>query len=534
MPKLLIRGNGGKENIIPLKNVRTTIGRSVRNDVCIPDPFASRFHAEIRQENDVFFLRDLGSANGTLHNDRLVFSPVKLSPNDEIILGKTKIIFLDDKFDGREITFVEGEELDLSKTVFFEVNKKEVNRKELIDLIDKVGEALLDSFSLEETLNLIISKVFEIIPAERCAVLLRENDQADFKLAIARIRSRNSFSDEIKVSRKVLTEVVSSRRSILISSDQINLTSQTLSLSGVGSIIVAPLIAEDKVLGVIYADSSILGGIFDKEHLSIISTLASVVSTRIEKAKLIEEKLERERLEYELKLAAEIQQRLQPDSIPQLENYEFEGISLPCYEIGGDYYDFILRNDDTVVFALGDVSGKGASAALMMASLHAAIRSQITFDLTRILTAVNQYFWECYPQNRFVTLFIAELNIKSGVVKFINAGHEPALIVRKEKEVEKLESNALPLGLFQNVNYEIKEALLKPGDFLIAFSDGITEASNENNIEFGVDRIADVVQKNIELSASRIRDKVDSAISKFTNNSAFKDDVTLLIVKRKS
>lgn len=536
MPRLLIKNPDGSENLVSLKGVRTTIGRSVRNDICISDPFASRFHAEIRQENEFFFLRDLGSANGTFCNEKIVSGLVRLSPRDEIRLGETKIIFLGDEVDAESVALFEDREFDPLATVFIqpEIGSSETNRRELFDLINKVGMALLGSMSLEETLNLIVSQVFEIIPAERCIVLL--NDRDELKVAVAKERNRNVSG--VRISRKIVNEVLSNRRSILTSNAQLdqNLASQTLSFSGVNSILAVPLVTENEILGMIYADSSKGRQIFTEEHLNILTTLASVASIRIEKDRLTEERLARERLEYELKLAAEIQQRLQPSSIPEFRDYEFEGISIPCYEIGGDYYDFVLRNEEKIVLALGDVSGKGTSAALMMASLHAAIRSQLSldFDLSKTLTAVNQYFVNCFPQNRFVTLFIAELNMKNGTFEYVNAGHEAALLVRKNGGVEKLESSSLPLGIFEGVDYKIITNCLEPGDFLVAFSDGVTEAISPDGKEFGVERLAEVICENIDLSASRIRDKIDSTISGFTGNTSFKDDLTLLIVKRKA
>src|SRR5205814_8428630 len=159
----------------------------------------------------------------------------------------------------------------------------------------------------------------------------------------------------------------------------------------------------DKVFGIIYADSPIAEGRFTEDHLKVLTTLASVAAIRVENARLVEARLERERLERELALASEIQQRFQPTAPPQIPGYELQGISFPCYEIGGDYYDFIERENGKMVVALGDVSGKGTAAALLMSSLHAAIHAQAdTHDsLTQTMGAVNRYRVEGIPPNRF-------------------------------------------------------------------------------------------------------------------------------------
>ena len=242
----------------------------------------------------------------------------------------------------------------------------------------------------------------------------------------------------------------------------------------------------------------------------------------------------RERMERELELATEIQQRFQPDAPPKLDGYEFQGISFSCYEIGGDYYDFIPRSDGKMLFALGDVSGKGTAAALLMSSLHAAIHAQVAAEqpLGATVSSINTYLAENTPANRFVTLFIAELDPASGKVCFINAGHNPPLIGRSDGTVEQLASGGLPLGIIPTAEYDAGEAVLQPGDALVVYSDGVTEANNLAEEEFGIERLTAVVRSNIKTSASGMRDKVESSLSQFTGTAPANDDITLVIVKR--
>src|SRR5947207_10669881 len=209
------------------------------------------------------------------------------------------------------------------------------------------------------------------------------------------------------------------------------LASGTMVLQGVRSVLAVPLGVGEKVFGIIYADSPIAEGRFTGDHLKVLTTLASVAAIRVENARLMEEQIKRERLEQELQLASEIQQRFQPTQAPHVPGYELQGISFPCYEIGGDYYDFIRREDGRLVIALGDVSGKGTAAALLMSSLHAAVHAQAAShdSLVDTISAVNRYLADNIPPNRFVTLFYAELDPDSGAVSFLNAGHNPPPIV---------------------------------------------------------------------------------------------------------
>jgi len=265
-----------------------------------------------------------------------------------------------------------------------------------------------------------------------------------------------------------------------------------------------------------------------------LTPLASVAAMRVENARLAEEQLERERLERELQVASEIQQRFQPASAPQVTGYELQGISFPCYEIGGDYYDFIQRSDGRMVVALGDVSGKGTAAALLMSSLHAAVHAQVdTHDsLVKTIGAVNRYLVESIPPNRFVTLFYAELDPKSGGLAFLNAGHNPPLIVHAGGTMEQLASGGLPLGIMADADFREGRTRLYPGDVLVIYSDGVSEAVNPGGEEFGPTRLYETVARNLDSSAAGIRDRIEAALTKFCQGTPAADDITLVIVKR--
>jgi serine phosphatase RsbU (regulator of sigma subunit) len=358
------------------------------------------------------------------------------------------------------------------------------------------------------------------------------------EIKVARVRGSDVPIEEVRISRAIMTEVIENGKSVLTSDAQQDprFASQTLVLQGIRSVLAVPLSVDERhVFGIIYADSPTHEVTFSSEHLDILTTLASVASIRVENASLLDERINRERMERELELATEIQQRFQPAGPPVVEGYEFQGISFSCYEIGGDYYDFIERHDGKMMVALGDVSGKGTAAALLMSSLHAAIHGQVAAktSLDQTVISINEYLAENTPANRFVTLFIAELEPASGDLKFINAGHNPPLIGRADGTIEQLSSGGLPLGIMPFAEYEAGSARLQSGDVLVIYSDGVSEANNLNEDEFGMDRLMAVVSANVGRSASGIRDKVESALSDFTGTAAPNDDITLVIVKKK-
>jgi phosphoserine phosphatase RsbU/P len=563
MAELIVRFPDRPPDHFPLGRLRITLGRSARNDLCVPDPFASRVHAEVRREGDEYFLQDLGSANGTLYNGLTVQGSVALTAGGRIQIGETEIVFDDGTYNSSmgatmitdnsssipeaTIALASGdrttsgllEAIEGARTKPEEIVASRAGKQgDLLALISKVGITLLASASLNETLDQIVSLVFEAVPADRCLLMMREDSGQELRVAVARLRDRVGEVGEIRVSRNVLDEVVMRGKSVLTSDAQHDprFASGTVVLQGIRSVLAVPLGVADKVFGIIYADSPIAEGRFTEDHLKLLTTLASVAAIRVENARLLEAQLQQERLERELQLAMEIQQRFQPTAPPIVPGYELQGISFPCYEIGGDYYDFIKRDDGRLVIALGDVSGKGTAAALLMSSLHAAVHAQAgSHDtLVETISAVNRYLADNIPPNRFVTLFYAELDPASGSLSFLNAGHNPPLIVHAAGTVEQLASGGLPLGIKRDAEYREGRTQLQLGDVLVIYSDGVTEAASPSGEEFGPTRLYEVVSRNIDASAAGVRDRIESALTKFSQGTQAADDITLVIVKRQS
>jgi len=559
MAELIVKYPDRAAEHFQISRLRITIGRSARNDLCIPDPFASRVHAEVRSEGDEYFLQDLGSANGTLYNGSIVDAQINLSRGGRIQIGETEIIFNDSPFplsSGATMITDNSQSIpeatialssaDRTTSGLFEAIEGArtqedsaphmARQSDLLALISKVGVALLASVTLTETLEQIVTLVFEAVPADRCMIMMRDAKSPELKVAVARLRDRAGEVGEIRISRSVIDEVVTNGKSVLTSDAQADprFAGGTVMLQGVRSVLAVPLGVGANVFGIIYADSPLSDARFTEDHLKVLTTLSSVAAIRVENARLTEEQMERERLEREQQVASEIQQRFLPAAAPLVEGYELQGISFPCYEIGGDYYDFIQREDGNMVVALGDVSGKGTAAALLMSSLHAAIHAQAdTHDsIVATIQAVNKYLTESIPPNRFVTLFYAELNPELGRLTFLNAGHNPPLIVHAGGTMEQLASGGLPLGIMADAEFREGRTQLHHGDVLVIYSDGVSEAVNPAGEEFGPTRLYEVVARNLDASASGIRDRIESALTKFCQGTPAADDITLVIVKR--
>jgi phosphoserine phosphatase RsbU/P len=579
MPELIVKFPDRAAETFPLGRLRITIGRSARNDLCVPDPFASRVHAEVRREGDLYVLQDLGSANGTLFNGGRVEQPIPLAPGDRIQIGETEIVFHDQAAAAAGATMIADVGASVPEaTIALDSGHRttsglleaiegarthgasaetprgpaaaapaarsqrdraviEAGQGDLLALISKVSVTLLAPATLDETLRQIAMLVFEAVPAERCVIMLRDKE-GELKVRVAQLREARGEVGEIRVSRSIVEEVVANGRSVLTSDAQHDprFASSTMTIQGIRSVLAAPLGVGEKIFGMIYADSPLAEAKFTQDHLTVLTTLASVAAIRVENARLVEEDLERERFERELQLAREIQQRFQPSSAPHAPGYELQGISFPCYEIGGDYYDFIQRPDGRLIIALGDVSGKGTSAALMMSSLHAAMHAQVSThqSIVETVTAVNKYLAETIPANRFITLFCAELDTLTGNLVFINAGHNPPLIAHATGTMEQLAAGGVPLGIMSDFPFREGRTQLHPGDVLVIYSDGVSETQNAAGEEFGPMRLYDVVSRNLNASAAGIRDRIESALTKFAQGTDAGDDITLVIVKRQA
>jgi serine phosphatase RsbU (regulator of sigma subunit) len=409
--------------------------------------------------------------------------------------------------------------------------------RNLLSIVSQVGIALLPRTTLEDTLKMTIDLVFQAIPAERGFLFLKEGGDLSCKIARGASESALPSASQVQLSRSITNKVISEGASVLTSDamhDPRFQSQQSVVLSQIRSVMAVPLASGEETFGMIYVDNPFHNR-FKEEDLKVLTTIASVASIKIENERLLEERLEKRRMEEELKVASEIQMRLQPFAPPKIDGWDMTGVSFPCREIGGDYYDFIHRKrDNRVVLAVGDVSGKGTGAALLMSSVHAAVRaqSQTRSTISEVMGEINEYIFENSPPNKYLTLFYGELDPQTGVLAYSNGGHNAPMLVRSTGEVERLDKGGLPIGMMQDVKYQEGSVKFNVGDVLVIYSDGITESVNERDEEFDEDRLIEVLKNNLNRSASGIRDRIDEALSRFVGTAAPVDDMTLMIIKR--
>jgi sigma-B regulation protein RsbU (phosphoserine phosphatase) len=262
--------------------------------------------------------------------------------------------------------------------------------------------------------------------------------------------------------------------------------------------------------------------------------MANTAAVRIQQARQVEALVEAEKLRRELRIAADIQRDFLPRSLPAFEGYGMAGRALPCLEVGGDYYDVIAGDGGRLGLAVGDVSGKGVGAALLMASLRAYLRAELDHapDLAALGRRLNQFTCASCDRHSFITFFFAELDRETGAFRYINAGHNPAFVLGRDGSVRDCPATGLCLGMFAGRGYEVGAAALGPGEVLVLYTDGITESRNAAEEEFGVEGLAAAVRDERDKDAAAIVDGVFRRLAEFTACAVAADDRTLVVVKR--
>lgn len=268
---------------------------------------------------------------------------------------------------------------------------------------------------------------------------------------------------------------------------------------------------------------------------NFLKSLANLAVNSIQRTYLLEERIEKERMEEELLLAKSIQNRLLPDPIPDVKGLDLSAITVSSYQVGGDYFDIAETPDGNHIFAIADVTGKGFPAALLMANLQSMLHILLPFDITlaRATEQINDLIFDNTPSDKFITFFWGKYFHKTRVFKYVNAGHNPPLLLRDgSDEFTELSEGGLLLGAMESIApYESNDVTLEPGDLVVCFTDGVNEAqSDDMEEEFGMERLQDVIRNHRSKRASEIRDEIITAVSEFAGGHQF-DDITLVIFK---
>ena len=288
--------------------------------------------------------------------------------------------------------------------------------------------------------------------------------------------------------------------------------------------------AAGELLGVLYLDSP-RPAAFSALDRKVLDALAVEAASVLDKARLIQKEQERRRLEQELSIAREIQQALLPKGFRHFPHFQVTGLNRPCLAVGGDYFDLMELGPDRTAVVIADVSGKGLGAALVTAMLQGTFSAMtLGQEPSKVFAHVNRFICDHSGVDRYATLFFGIL-AKSGRLDYINAGHPPPLLVHEGKVASVFRADSFPLGMFPHAEFKPASHTLAPGDTLVLSTDGVKEAMNVEEEEFGMERFHEVVAQNHAAPLEELQASILSSVEKFTGGAAQADDLTLLILR---
>lgn len=528
--ELIIFGPEGRRQTVALSRDRITLGRLISNDLAYPDdPGLSRHHVAFEWQKGAWYVHDLGSKNGTVLNGKRIQDAQRLTAGDRILAGRVVLEFRD-----AEETVVYGaEESSTSTTVFTDLRSALVagERSTRLHVLLAAGRELAGDRSLDDLLGIILRLALQAVGATRGSIEIAEN---------GRLVNRATVGAAFEISRTVRESVMNGRTSMLVADagdDELLNNKQSIVVQRVCSLLAVPLQTSDKVIGIVYLDAPESLKKFSPDDLNLLTVLANVAAVRIEQARMAGVEQQVHAMSADLDEAAKIQRRLLPASVPDAGGLDLCGYNQSCQGVGGDYYDFLTLSGGCLGLVLADVSGKGMAAALLMSSLHARVRllAEREDNPAVLVEELNRHVHASSPVNRFITLFMMVVDPITGRYLYSNAGHNPPLIVRASGSVERLDVGGLILGFLPQAKYDVTEGRLLPGDVLVIFSDGVTEAPRPGtDDEFGEDRLEEVVVRHRESGAAEIQSAVVQALGKWTGDGGAADDVTIVVARRPS
>jgi serine phosphatase RsbU (regulator of sigma subunit) len=519
------------------------VGRSSSAHLSLSDRFLSRLHARFFLRDGEWWLEDLGSRNGTHLNDIRLEEPTQVKEGDTVRVSGCVLRVGTSEATGQKLSstdwgatiFRAASDLLQSDAADSIDDSPDALREyaDRLQLLNEVHHALSRPISLNELLELILARAFEHVGCEEGAVFLR---QTDGSYECAATSNTNAESSEYLYSETLLREVGDKGLAALVldaGTDERFREAKSIMSSGVRALVAAPLMDPEGSLGLIVLNSRLHKRRFTEDDMSLLTSLASVAALRIRNVALALEAAERQRLEEELELARSIQVALLPASLPTIDGYALCGRNLPSRGVSGDFYEIVAREEDYFLL-IADVSGKGIAASLLTASLEALAAGPIEEGRGpgRVTAGVSKRLFERTPLAKYATAWLGTLEPETGRVCYTNAGHNPALHVRDSGTVDPLGPTGVPVGLMQGSEYQEEEFILDPGDFLLLYTDGITESESPDGEEFGLDRLIEFCVAHRQDQPEDLTAELEKSLEEFTNGQPAADDRTVVIVRR--
>jgi serine phosphatase RsbU (regulator of sigma subunit) len=406
-----------------------------------------------------------------------------------------------------------------------------------LKLLNEVHRALATSLTMEELLEAVLDRTFVHLGPEEAVIFLKRPHGGLDRAASRRLPSARG---DFFFSRSLEQEVADRGQVALVldaQTDQRFAAAESILSSGVRSLIAAPLIDSAGSHGMIVLSSRVHVRRFSEQDMELLAALGSVAALRLRNLALAEEGARRRELEKEMALARQIQLALLPEQLPEIPGYSVFAANDASRAVSGDFYEFLGRDEgDEQVIVIADVSGKGMAASLLAASFDAMLMGpiEVGHPPDQIFSKIARRLYMKTPPERYVTAFIAAIDPRTGALSYTNAGHNAGLLFRRDGSVERLEANGMPLGLFPVVEYDRVETMLAPGELVLLYTDGITEAANPHGEEYGLERLQAVVGRHKGEPLVAIAVAIEASIEVFVDGTPFGDDRTMVMLRREA
>lgn len=418
-----------------------------------------------------------------------------------------------------------------------EIQKLKLAVKEL-SVLNDIATAVSTTHDLNQVIELIVHECVNHLNVEQGAIMLLDPTETDDQFRTI-VREIDTDTEIVPYHFGVQLSgwMIKNQTPLLINDfpNDNRFTSLSDEEFPINSILSVPLKTKGKLIGVLNVFNKISEGGFTPNDQRMLSIIATQSAQAVENARLYDEEKSLKMIEEELNFATDIQTNLLPKVNPVINGFDIAGKSIPAKEVGGDYYDFIPIDENKNAICLGDISGKGMPAAMLMANLQATLRGQALFTSSagECLTRANKLLYRSTDLQKFATLFYGILETTESIFHFSNAGHDPPFLINSNKEVTRLIKGGTVLGFLEDYQFEEDFIKLNSNDTIVIYSDGITEALNEKSEEFGEDRLLAILKENIKSSADMIIEEVFNAIKKFVNDVSQSDDITIVVIKKK-
>ncbi len=530
-----------------------TVGRKTASSKCdftVVDMAASRTHArlEIAPDGDQCFLTDLGSHNGTYVNGLKISEKTEIKPGDNIQIGSSEFKLIEEtatSTDSPRPTRTQLSDFDPEKSIMMPMNEvlkplpaRVADLPQLLPTLFEMANMLVLAEPKGSMLERSLELVTKIIPADRLAVLFTSDNENEIEIAAIHLPGGRDPGD-FTLSRTIVNNILSDRNAILIGdagADPRFAAQQSIISSDLHSAMAVPLLDEERVLGILYADTTNPIHRYNDDYLHLFGMIGNIIASRLANYNLLEERQVKERYEAELRHASDIQNKLLPRTVPNLTGYAIHAFQEQCRSVGGDLYDLEILPDGRLIFLVADVSGKGMGAALLMSNILAAFRIMYLDDDFNLNRAVHKVSIELYKHSaseNFATLFIGLLDPQKHQIRYINAGHNPPLVIRRDGQKEYLEASGTMIGAFDFMAWSESAVQLEPDDLLLIFTDGVTEAEKGEDW-YGDERLECLARDSRHQSPSEMARTIVDDVEKYVEDTPRSDDITLLILKRNS